>query len=166
MIQTLTSAKTATALDSKLPADRASPLNVMLQVNTSGETSKSGLAPLNMELDDDGESDSTQSLEVADLASHIVSSCTKLHLLGVMTIGSYEASVDDTQPNPDFETLRQTKDALEVLLTQDYPGARWGKDGKLLMSMGMSSDFEAAIKAGSDVVRVGTSIFGQRPKKQ
>jgi PLP dependent protein len=138
----------------------------MLQVNTSGETSKSGLAPLHTELDDDGECDSTQSLEVVELASHVISSCKKLHLLGVMTIGSYEASADDSQPNPDFVTLRQTRDALEAILNQNYAGSNWGKDGKLLMSMGMSSDFEAAIKAGSDIVRVGTSIFGQRPRKQ
>jgi hypothetical protein len=138
----------------------------MLQVNTSGETSKSGLAPLHAELDDDGESDSTQSLEVLELASHIISSCRNIHLLGVMTIGSYEASTDDTRPNPDFVVLQQTKDALEAMLTQMYAGSQWGKNGRLLMSMGMSSDFEAAIKAGSDIVRVGTSIFGQRPKKQ
>ena len=138
----------------------------MLQINTSGETSKSGLAPLHAELDDDGQSDSTQSLEAVELASHVISSCKKLHLLGVMTIGSYEASTDDLRPNLDFVTLQQTKDALEAILNQKYAGSNWGKDGKLLMSMGMSSDFEAAIKAGSDIVRVGTSIFGQRPKKQ
>ena len=82
-----------------------------------------------------------------------------------MTIGAYESSTDDTQPNPDFEALRQTRDALEAILSQKHTEAKWGKEGRLLMSMGMSSDFEAAIKAGSDIVRVGTSIFGQRSKK-
>ena len=38
-------------------------------------------------------------------------------------------------------------------------------DVRLLLSMGMSSDFEVALKAGSDIVRVGTGIFGERPKK-
>ncbi|KIM33137.1 hypothetical protein M408DRAFT_14013 [Serendipita vermifera MAFF 305830] len=161
VIQTLTSAKTASALDRQLPADRASPLNVMLQVNTSGEASKSGLSPLHV---DDG--DTSGSLEVVDLASHVVCSCQRLHLLGVMTIGAYESSTDDTKPNPDFEALRQTRDALQSALLERYGERKWGVDGKLLMSMGMSSDFEAAIEAGSDIVRVGTSIFGQRPKKQ
>ena len=43
----------------------------------------------------------------------------------------------------------------------------WGdeKSGRLLLSMGMPSDFEAALKSGSDIVRVGTGIFGQRAKK-
>jgi len=168
VIQTLTSAKTATALDRQLPADRSSPLNVMLQVNTSGEKSKSGLAPLHDEAIEDGQGESDQptpSLEVVELASHVISSCPKLHLLGVMTVGSYEASTSE-EPNPDFETLQQTRDALEAVLNSKHAGSQWGKDGKLLMSMGMSSDFEVAIQAGSDIVRIGTSIFGQRPKKQ
>ena len=43
----------------------------------------------------------------------------------------------------------------------------WGdeKSGRLLLSMGMPSDFEAALKSGSDIVRVGSGIFGQRAKK-
>lgn len=164
VIQTLTSAKTASAIDRQLPEDRASLLNVMLQVNTSGEASKSGLSPLYTDEVEDG--DTSALLEVIELASHVVSSCHKLNLLGVMTIGAFESSMDDAQPNPDFEALRQTRDALEAALAQRHAGSQWGKDGKLLMSMGMSSDFEVAIKAGSNIVRVGTSIFGQRPKKQ
>lgn len=164
VVQTLTSAKAATALDRNLPETRETPLNVMLQVNTSGEQSKSGLAPL--DVDEGGEHEPSASLEVVDLASHILSSCKRLHLLGVMTIGSFEASMDDSHPNPDFETLRKTRDVLTEKLKEKYPEAQWGQDGRLLLSMGMSSDFQAAILAGSDIVRVGTSIFGQRPKKE
>lgn len=134
----------------------------MLQVNTSGETSKSGLAPLHIEVEEDSPEDSMQVLE---LAKHIVSKCKRLHLLGVMTIGSYEASVDDTKPNPDFETLKATRDALELKLSEEMQNVSWGNDGRLLLSMGMSSDFESAIRAGSDIVRVGTSIFGLRLNK-
>ena len=136
----------------------------MLQVNTSDEQSKSGLAPL--DVDEGGEDGPSVSLEVVDLASHIILSCKRLHLLGVMTIGSFEASTDDSRPNPDFETLRKTRDVLESKLKEKYTETQWGQDGKLLLSMGMSSDFQAAILAGSDIVRVGTSIFGQRPKKE
>jgi uncharacterized pyridoxal phosphate-containing UPF0001 family protein len=43
---------------------------------------------------------------------------------------------------------------------------RWGReDGALVLSMGMSGDFEAAVQAGADIVRIGTGIFGQRPPK-
>ncbi|KAG8808549.1 hypothetical protein FRB91_007872 [Serendipita sp. 411] len=160
-MQTLTSAKTATALDKQLPPDRETPLNVMLQVNTSGEESKSGLAPLHTE-ESDTEDQQPNSLGVYGLATHVLTQCKRLHLLGVMTIGSFEASTDDSRPNPDFECLVRTRDALEEKLNKDLPGSQWGKDGRLLLSMGMSSDFEAAIKAGSNIVRVGTSIFGER----
>lgn len=83
-----------------------------------------------------------------------------------MTIGSLTESLSG-EVNRDFETLKQTRDALEEVLRTELPNEseRWGADGRLLLSMGMSSDFEAALKAGSDVVRVGTSIFGTRPKK-
>lgn len=163
MIQTLTSAKTASALDRNLSTQRETPLHVMLQVNTSGEASKSGLAPVYAEAE--GALDEETPLEVLELANHVISSCKKLHLLGVMTIGSFEASTNDSEPNPDFESLRKTRDSLQLKLQEKYPDGKWGQDGHLLMSMGMSSDFEEAIEAGSDIVRVGTSIFGQRPKK-
>jgi pyridoxal phosphate enzyme (YggS family) len=162
VIQTLTSAKTASALDKHLSTNRTSPLNVMIQVNTSGETSKSGLAPIDVEMEEGSEA---PSLEILDLANHVISSCKNLHLLGVMTIGSFEASTSHNQLNPDFVTLMQTRDKLESKLKESHGAGTWGHDGKLLTSMGMSSDFEEAIQAGSDIVRVGTSIFGHRPPK-
>lgn len=162
VVQTLTSAKTASALDKHLSTNRTSPLNVMIQVNTSGETSKSGLAPIYVEMEEGSEA---SSLEILDLANHVILSCKNLHLLGVMTIGSFEASTGRNQLNPDFVTLMQTRDKLESRLKQSHGVGTWGNEGRLLMSMGMSSDFEEAIQAGSDIVRVGTSIFGQRPPK-
>ncbi|KAG8813519.1 hypothetical protein FRC17_001540 [Serendipita sp. 399] len=164
MVQTLSSAKTAAALDKQLPVSRQTPLNVMLQINTSGEESKSGLPPLHTE-GSETEGEESNSLEIYELASYIISHCKRLHILGVMTIGSFEASTDDSAPNPDFECLLRTRDALEEKLQAEAPGTRWGKDGRLLLSMGMSSDFEAAIRAGSNIVRVGTSIFGERSNK-
>jgi hypothetical protein len=81
-----------------------------------------------------------------------------------MTIGSLSESLSSTGENHDFETLKRSRDALQsALSTAKLEG--WGKDGKLLLSMGMSSDFESALRAGSDIVRVGTGIFGERPKK-
>lgn len=84
-----------------------------------------------------------------------------------MTIGSLTESLSSGEKNQDFETLKRTRDVLEEVLRRELPNesGRWGAHGRLMLSMGMSSDFEAALKAGSDVVRVGTSIFGTRPKK-
>lgn len=159
VIQTLTSAATTTALNRLLPDTRTTPLNVMLQVNTSGEDSKSGLSPLQP-------GSQPSSNELPQLATHVITNCPRLHLLGIMTIGSFESSTDPDKPNPDFERLIATRDELEQHLQQVTPeGVIWGRGGTLLMSFGMSSDFEAAIKAGSDIIRVGTSIFGERPPR-
>ncbi|KDQ13561.1 hypothetical protein BOTBODRAFT_33569 [Botryobasidium botryosum FD-172 SS1] len=152
-IQTLDSAKKATALDRALPPTRTEPLNVFIQVNTSAEDSKSGLVPLLSSPEDDA----TTSSEVVSLARHIVKECPRLRLKGLMTIGSIDASVSDG-PNQDFERLVRTRDTLKDVLAKD------GFEDRLELSMGMSADFEDAIRAGSGYVRVGTSVFGARKK--
>ncbi|KAJ7592690.1 hypothetical protein C8J56DRAFT_929227 [Mycena floridula] len=161
-VQTLTSEKAATALNKSLPEDRVSPLNILIQINTSGEDSKSGLSPLVPAQSTD--------VELTRLAKHIVTNCPRLRLQGLMTIGALEQSISasETEKNADFETLKATRDALEEYLKQELADKKdaWGDAGKLVLSMGMSSDFEAALKAGSDIVRVGTGIFGQRRKKE
>jgi pyridoxal phosphate enzyme (YggS family) len=165
-IQTLTSEKAANALNKALPPERVSPLYVLLQVNTSGEEAKSGLNPLN------SGSDVTSS-PLVQLAKHIIDDCPRLRLQGLMTIGSLEASLaSDVSPNHDFETLVQTRDTLHVALKAEKEAGQlkgeWGasEDGRLLLSMGMSADFEAALQAGANIVRVGSSIFGARKSKE
>ncbi|KAJ7497065.1 hypothetical protein FB451DRAFT_1018760 [Mycena latifolia] len=161
-IQTLTSAKAATALNKSLPPERTSRLNILIQINTSGEDSKSGLSPLDA-------SPSDADSEVMQLARHIITTCPQLRLQGLMTIGALEQSLNAGDENADFERLMSTRDALAKLLAAEFGTEedRWGAEGtgRLLLSMGMSSDFEAALKAGSDIVRVGTGIFGARAKK-
>ena len=80
-----------------------------------------------------------------------------------MTIGSLSESLSGDE-NRDFNLLKKTRDELQTTLMGQGVD-RWGEDGKLVLSMGMSSDFEAALRAGSDIVRVGTGIFGERAKK-
>jgi PLP dependent protein len=150
--------RAASALNKSLPSERNTPLNVLLQVNTSGEEAKSGLpAPTSAE--------SVSSSELLQLAQHIITSCPRLRLQGLMAIGSLTQSLaSNERPNEDFETLKRTRDLLEETLRLDLTTeGKWGVDGKLVLSMGMSSDFEAALKVGSDIVRVGTGIFGTRP---
>lgn len=134
---------------------------MLIQVNTSGEESKSGIiSPLTT--DDDR-------VQLTDLAKYIVADCPRLRLQGLMTIGALEASLSvDDEKNKDFESLRCTRDVLQEFLIEEYGEdgrGKWGCNGKLVLSMGMSSDYEAALKAGSDIVRVGTGIFGERRRK-
>ncbi|CEQ38670.1 SPOSA6832_00109 [Sporobolomyces salmonicolor] len=162
-IETLTSLKSANLLHSTL-SSLSPPRDTPLHVNTSGESQKSGLAPL---------SSSQPTGEALDLALHIVRSCPTLRLTGLMTIGSFDASTSDA-PNPDFEALKQTRELLlEGLRSAVQDDAELKgridaleQEGGLELSMGMSSDFIEAIEQGSTNVRVGSSIFGARPVKR
>jgi uncharacterized pyridoxal phosphate-containing UPF0001 family protein len=80
-----------------------------------------------------------------------------------MTIGSWEASHDPSKPNPDFTALKETRKELARLLREAGKELR---EEDLELSMGMSADFVQAVMEGSSSVRVGTRIFGERPKKR
>ncbi|XDG03074.1 hypothetical protein ABKA04_002689 [Annulohypoxylon sp. FPYF3050] len=131
---------------SQASPDSSSPppskINIHIQVNTSGEASKSGCAP------------GPSTVELARL----VESSPNLHLLGLMTIGAIARSVATTpeNENEDFVTLREQRDLVQKEL---------GLDRDLELSMGMSEDFEGAIVMGSGEVRVGSTIFGIRGPK-
>ena len=123
--------KTAQRLSEQRPATLPA-LNVCLQVNISGEASKSGLAPA----------------EVAEVA-HEVAKLPRIALRGLMAIPEPAGSFED-QRRP-HRAVRQLRDAL----------VRDGLALDTL-SMGMSADLEAAIAEGATIVRVGTAIFGAR----
>ena len=115
-----------------------------MQVNTSGEASKSGVEPA----------------EAVNLCRHIRDKCPRLKLQGLMTIGAIarsKATTPETE-NEDFICLRETRDNVVKQLGLEG-------EGGLELSMGMSEDFEKAIEMGSDQVRVGSTIFGARPPK-
>lgn len=125
--------------DSSIPK-----LSIHIQVNTSGEEAKSGCSP--------GD-------ETVALCREVVEKCPSLNLLGLMTIGAIarsKATTAETE-NEDFVTLKEQRDlvAKELGLDRD----------SLELSMGMSEDFEGAVKLGSGEVRVGSTIFGQRPAR-
>ena len=167
-IETLSSSKSATMLHKALSSQsppRSSPLNVYLQINTSGEDAKSGLPSLSPS------SASPETSELASLALHILTDCPTLRLKGLMTIGSYSSSTS-ADPNPDFDKLDQSRKALLVVLrdARDGNAALGVKVGEieadgLEMSCGMSGDYVQAIKQGSSSVRVGSKIFGLRPPR-
>jgi hypothetical protein len=72
-------------------------------VNTSGEESKSGVPPLTSSLPINS--------ELVDLAQHIITECDRLHLQGLMIIGSLAQSFSSLE-NKDFETLTKTRDTF------------------------------------------------------
>ncbi|MDH5210252.1 MAG: YggS family pyridoxal phosphate-dependent enzyme [Betaproteobacteria bacterium] len=120
--------KTARRLAEQRPAGMAA-LNVLVQVNASGEASKSGVAPA----------------EVPALVA-AVAALPNLRLRGLMAI-------------PEPGAPRARFDEIDAL----YERLR-GKFGLDTLSLGMSDDMEAAIAAGSTLVRIGTAIFGARRK--
>lgn len=118
-------------------------VNILLQINTLNEEQKAGLLYSNKEA-------------IVEVVKQIVSTCPNLVFKGFMTIGSIEESTKtDGSPNKDFQRLVEIRDAVK-----DLEGV-----GELELSMGMSNDFEEAIRQGSTQVRVGTAIFGARYTK-
>lgn len=108
------------------------PLNVLIQVNISDEQSKSGIALADLP---------ALALEITRLP--------RLTLRGLMAIPAPEADYDRQ-----LAVCRQMAAAFHQL-QQDYPGVD-------TLSLGMSDDMDAAIAAGSTMVRIGTAIFGAR----
>jgi pyridoxal phosphate enzyme (YggS family) len=132
-VHTVDREKVARRLSEQRPPGLA-PLEVLVQVNVSGEASKSGVAP-----------------SAAPALARAVAALPRLRLRGLMAV---------PEPTPDaqlqrarfrelrgiFESLQREGLALDTL------------------SMGMSDDMEAAIAEGSTLVRIGTAIFGRRLK--
>ena len=77
-----------------------------------------------------------------------------LAIVGLMTIPPF--TKDPQQARPYFQKLRELRD---MIAARRLPAVRMN-----VLSMGMSHDFEVAIEEGSTCVRVGTAIFGERPR--
>jgi pyridoxal phosphate enzyme (YggS family) len=109
-------------------------LEVLLQVNLSGESQKGGVAPPEL--------------------PGLLASCgplTSLRVVGLMVVPRESANPEASRAA--FASLRQLRDTLRAT-----PGGSALRE----LSMGMSADFEVAIEEGASVVRVGTAIFGPR----
>lgn len=112
-------------------------VDVMVQVNVSGEESKSGVAPE----------------DAVELATQ-VAALEAVRLRGFMTIGTH--TDDDDVVRAGFARLRAIRDEV---LASDAPGTAEATE----LSMGMTGDLELAIAEGATIVRVGTAVFGARP---
>ncbi len=133
-VHTVDRLKIAQRLSEQRPA-ALPPLQVCLQVNVDGGTTKSGVSP-------------SDALALAQAVAVL----PRLRLRGIMCI---------PEPAPDFAAACQVfRRASDVLAALNASGLALDT-----LSMGMSADLEAAVASGSTLVRVGSAIFGERPRK-
>jgi pyridoxal phosphate enzyme (YggS family) len=112
----------------------APPLNVLIQVNVDAEASKSGCAP-----------------ETVPALARATAQFPRLRLRGLMAIP--EPHPDPARRRAAFARMRELFESLRA----DHPDID-------TLSMGMSDDFELAIAEGATLVRIGTALFGARPR--
>ncbi len=109
---------------------------VLIQVKTSDEDTKAGIAP-------------EQALELIEQLSALPG----ISVQGLMTIPALSTEPDDARPA--FALLRDLRDRVVSAAIDDVE--------MRYLSMGMTHDFEVAIEEGANMIRVGTAIFGARP---
>lgn len=135
-IHSVDSIQLAQALDSAVGREGSGePLPVLLEVNVTGEASKSGVG-----------------IEELPGLAQATESCGNLRCTGLMTIARFGAAEKELRET--FARLRMLLEEMKV----SYPGD-WRH-----LSMGMSDDFEYAIEEGATLVRVGRAIFGERTR--
>ena len=134
-IHSVDSEKLAARIEAVAEETGARP-RILLEVNTSGEKSKSGM----------------RREDAPRVARFVAEHCPRISLEGFMTMAPY--SPDREEARPYFRALRETRDSVEQALGFSLPR----------LSMGMSGDFETAVEEGATWVRLGTVLFGDRPK--
>ncbi len=134
LIHSLDSVKLARRLD-QAAKEIGKVISVLIQVNLAGEETKFGASP-----------ESVREMIEA------LSDFKALRVEGLMTIPPYFDDPEDVRPY--FAKLRSLSERLEA----EMPGCL----GRRHLSMGMSHDFEAAIREGATMIRIGTAIFGAR----
>ncbi len=116
-------------------------LSVLIEVNVGGEAAKSGVAPISNEME-----------SILRAAPQL----TGLEIRGLMTVPPFGPSPEEARPY--FRMLRELRDEISARKLKNISMDE--------LSMGMSHDFEVAVEEGSTCVRIGTAIFGARPKPQ
>ncbi len=110
-------------------------VNMLIEINTSGEESKTGIT-----------------FEESDKLLEKAKQFTNININGFMTMAPYFEDTENARPY--FKKLKEYRDNV----SSEYPNAKE-------LSMGMSGDFDIAVEEGSTIIRVGTAIFGPRYKK-
>lgn len=135
MIHSVDSLKLAKEID-KRAEQHGLTMDILIQVNSALDERKFGVT----------------TEETEELISQILSACPNVRLKGLMCIAPYEENPDDARPY--FAAVRELYDkySKEKNERMDFE----------FLSMGMTNDFQVAIEEGSNLIRVGTAIFGKR----
>jgi len=137
MVHALESVSLALELDARaVRAGRT--IDTLVEVNTTGETSKYGVAP-------------DQVLPFVRLLEGFKG----IRLCGLMTIGPFLPDPEGSRPM--FRLLRELRETLGRHRQQNLD--------PIHLSMGMTGDFEVAVEEGATLLRIGTALFGSRPRK-
>jgi len=139
-VHSLDSYKLARRLD-RFAAELGRILPVLLELNVSGEHTKFGWSAWRDE----------QLTELFDMVGPIVD-LTSLEIRGLMTMAPFFSDPDQSRPY--FQRLRE----LLPKFSSQFPKAEWRE-----LSMGMSADYQPAVKEGATLIRIGTAIMGSRP---
>jgi len=137
LVHTVDSAALAGRLERACEEDGRGRLDVLLQIDLAGEPTKNG----------------AREEELPEIL-RALEGCARVRCRGLMTLPPYFDEVERVRPY--FRRLRELRDRLRA-------GGLFG-DSAGELSMGMSHDFEAAVEEGATLVRVGTAIFGERPR--
>jgi len=137
LIHSVDSAELASELE-KYAGREDKSVEVLVQVNVSGEATKSGVRPE----------------ETEGLVRFILEQCPHLRVMGYMTMAPFVDDPEDARPC--FRQLRALRDQLAMAF-QGAPNY-YGHE----LSMGMTNDYAVAVEEGATIVRIGTALFGAR----
>jgi pyridoxal phosphate enzyme (YggS family) len=142
VVQTVDSLEKAAAIDKRVEGAKKKIIPVYIEVNIGSEFSKAGIKPAEHEPFD----------EYMEKLAEDISALSHLRLTGLMTMGPRFGNPEDVRPY-----FRRTKEIFERIKGLDLANV----DMKFL-SMGMTNSYKVAIEEGSNMVRIGTAVFGER----
>ncbi len=140
LVHSVDSVRLARELDKRAGAAGVDRVDVLLEVNVSGEATKYGFPVTSPE-------DVGAFLEDVEAILNL----PRVRVHGLMTMAPLVADPEEARPH--FAALRRLRDRL----AREFPQADWRQ-----LSMGMSNDFEVAVEEGATLVRIGTAILGPR----
>jgi len=137
VIQTVDSLKTAVAIDRRVEKAGKKIIPVYIEINIGSEITKDGLKP---------------DYEIIESLVREISKLKHLSLEGLMTMGPRFGNPEDSRPY-----FRKTKDIFERIRALNLPNVNMKT-----LSMGMTNSYKVAIEEGSNMIRLGTIVFGER----
>jgi pyridoxal phosphate enzyme (YggS family) len=136
LVETVDSIALGRELDRRAAA-AGKTMEVLVEINSGREPQKAGVLP-----------------DEAEPLARSLAALPRLRVLGVMTMGPFEGDPEDSRPY-----FQETRRVFEALKARAIPGIAMRH-----LSMGMSHSWRVAIQEGATLVRIGTAIFGPRPR--